>query len=95
MFAYKIKPEEPTMKNMSALNNTLGRLLVQQLSADTRNIALFSSKQKAPVRGLGVKASPSIPRLREGGKEVSFLNLLLNCFGGVVGVPHGGFVSRT
>ena len=41
MFVHKLKPEVANIKDMSALNNILGRLLWQQFSPDTRIIATF------------------------------------------------------
>ena len=41
MFAHKNKPEVTNIQNVSVLNHTIGRLLRQQLSPDTRNIAIF------------------------------------------------------
>ena len=41
MFAHKLKPEVANIQNVSILNNTLGRVLRQHFSPDTRNIATF------------------------------------------------------
>ena len=41
MFAHKIKPEVTTVLDVPALNYTIGRILRQRLSLDTRNISTF------------------------------------------------------
>ena len=41
MFENKTKPEVAIIKDVSILNHTIGRVLIQQFSYDPRNIATF------------------------------------------------------
>jgi len=61
MFGYKLKPEVATIQNMSVLNHTLGKVLRQQFSPDTRNITTFIAMLISILASKSVLLSEWIP----------------------------------